>query len=113
MVEEFLLDSMNTSGRLIGFDDPVSQAFLIVEESFPYVGTILKAETKARETVPVHLRSTISNWEVSMIGSEYIKVLYIETGALALSRMEMASLRVASYWHSAWVAAGKPSPPAR
>ena len=113
MVEEFLLDAMNTSGSLISFDDPVSQAFLIVEESFPYVSTILTAETKARETVPVHLRSTISDWEVSMFGSEYIKVLYVETGALAVSRMEMASLRVASYWHSAWVAAGKPSPPTR
>ncbi|HIB02534.1 MAG TPA: hypothetical protein EYO21_01750 [Candidatus Marinimicrobia bacterium] len=113
MVEEFLLDAMNTSGRLIGFDDPVSQAFLIVEESFPHVSTILAAETKARETIPVQSRSTISDWKVSMFGSEYIRVLYDETGVLAVSRMEMASLRVASYWHSAWVAAGKPSPPTR
>ena len=111
MVEEYLLDSISPKGNPELILDPVIMAFEIVEESFPELQKILEAETKARKTISVESRDIIANWDKSMQGTEYIKILYQETGDLAIKRMNESSLRIASYWNSAWLDAGKPLPP--
>ncbi|MEE2877280.1 MAG: hypothetical protein VX822_05830 [Candidatus Neomarinimicrobiota bacterium] len=113
MVEQYFLDAARPEGPLEKEADPVEMAFVIVEESFPGLERILKAETRARQTVPEESRDIIANWDKSMQGTEYIKILYEETGELAIARMKAASLRVASYWQWAWMEAGRPLPPAR
>ena len=110
MVEQYLLDAARPNGPLEIVSDPVEKAFVIVEESFPGLEPILKAETKARQTIPSESRQIIPDWDQSMQGTEYLRILYEETGDLAISRMEASSLRVASYWMSAWVEAGSPLP---
>tara|TARA_B100000029_G_scaffold56622_1_gene51252 strand:- start:1665 stop:2540 length:876 start_codon:yes stop_codon:yes gene_type:complete len=111
MVEEYLLDSINPEGNLDLILDPVIMAFDIVEESFKELQKILTAETKARSTISFKSIDIIANWDQSMKGTEYIKILYQETGDLAIKRMNDSSLRIASYWNSAWIDAGKPLPP--
>lgn len=112
MVEHYLLDAARPERPLEPVAAPVEMAFVIVEESFPEVERILKAETRARQTVQPESRDIIPNWDKSMQGTEYIRILYEETGDLAISRLKASSVRIASYWHSAWVKAGRPSPPA-
>ena len=111
MVEEYLLDSISPKGNPELILDPVIMAFQIVEESFPELQKILEAEAKARKTISTESRDIIANWDKSMQGTEYIKILYQETGDLAIKRMNESSLRIASYWNSAWLDAGKPLPP--
>ena len=111
MVEEYLLDAARPSDKLETVADPVEKAFVIVEESFPDLKPILKAETRARQTIPPESRGIIPDWDRAMQGTEYIRILYEDTGDLAITRMEASSRRVASYWMSAWVKAGSPPPP--
>ena len=113
MVEQYLLDAAWPEGPLERAADPVEKAFVIVEESFPGLEPILKAETRARQTIPPESRDIIADWDKSMQGTEYIRILYKETGDLAIARMKASSVRIASYWQAAWVEAGRPSPPSR
>lgn len=111
MVEEYILDSIQPEGSLETVLNPVEKAFEIVEESFPHLNEILETETRARQSLSVESRQIIPDWDKSMKGTGYIRILYEETGDLAIARMNASSLRIASYWHSAWVKAGRPQPP--
>ena len=111
MVDAFLLNKVNPKGDLQMVKDPVDVAFRIVVESFPLHTVLLKADSLARRELPMESHKRIADRDQSMDGTGYIEILFKESGWLAKDRMELASVRVASFWHSAWVEAGKPKPP--
>jgi len=55
-------------------------------------------------------QAKIADRDESMIGTGYLEILFAETGDLARTQMELASIRVASFWYSAWIDAGRPTP---
>ncbi|MFQ6674252.1 MAG: zinc dependent phospholipase C family protein [Fidelibacterota bacterium] len=113
MVDHFLLEKIHPEGKVVIISDPVEEVFRIVEESYPLHGAILRADSLARGKLSASDRAKIAHKEASMEGTGYLETLVAETGDLARARMEKAAFRVASFWYSAWVEAGRPAPPHR
>lgn len=111
MVDLFCLDQFRGKGNVRGMVHPVEEAFRIIAEAFPHHKALLRADSLGRAILPAGTREAIASREASMEGTGYLEILYRETGTLALERMDKATLRVASFWHSAWVEAGRPRPP--
>ena len=111
MVDLYLLQRVNTYGKLFSVEEPVEVAFRIVRESYRCHKRILRADSRARRSVPEDIKGKIADLDFSLEGTPYLKILYRKSGKLAEKRMELATLRVASFWYSAWLKAGSPSPP--
>jgi len=111
MVDRYLLDAVQPKGVPAPIADPVEMAFTIVKESYPLHFELLKADSLARSGLTEEQRELISNRDTSMVGTDYIEILYRKTGNIAKTRLEDAAIRVASYWLTAWRAAGSPPPP--
>lgn len=111
MVDLYVLGRVNPRGKLISVKDPVELAFRIVRESFRYHKRLLRADLRARKSIPPKIRGKIADRDFSLEGTPYLEILYRKSGKLAEKRMELAALRVASFWYAAWLKAGSPSPP--
>jgi len=80
-------------------DDPAAFVLAEMVRAHERVGGVLKADTQAMLLVKKQ-------------GKDYLESLEARAGELAGSRMREAAANVASLWHSAWVQAGRPQPPA-
>ena len=110
MVDFFLLRSVYPPEELIQIADPLSFAFDIVTESYPHHRKILKSDSLARKMLSFNDREKIANRNELILGTGYEEILFRESGDLARNQMELASNRIASYWYSAWIKAGRPAP---
>ncbi len=95
------------------FDDPLTQAFAIVRESYPLHFAIIHADSLARAAIPPEQRELLSGYDPLPDDSEYYDILYRETGELARQQLNRSATRVAAYWYYCWLQAGSPVPPAR
>lgn len=80
--------------------DPAGKIIEVILEAHKSVAGLLKAD---RDAVLAMRRSRADYW----------KELEKRAGPIAGRQMALATRLTASYWHSAWVAAGRPVPPGR
>lgn len=111
MIERYILSTVQPQGYPVYIADPVEMAFTIVIESYPLHFKLLQADSLARADLGEKQQMLINDREATLEGTSYIEILYNETGSIARQRMEDAALRVASYWLTAWQAAGSPPLP--
>jgi len=110
LVDFFLLREIHPKGELIQVSDPLTTAFKIVTDSYPHHFLILSADSLARKTLSPTEREKIGNRTKFILGSDYLEILYSETGDLARIQLELSCIHVASFWYSAWIEAGSPIP---
>ncbi len=94
--------------------DPLAYAFEIVLESHRLVDSVLALDRKAKEglaesdTYSVIQRRGRTEYQYSDL---YYKRYYRLLNGMIERRMALSAQRVASYWYTAWVNAGKPHLP--
>ncbi len=97
--------------RVEYINDPLAQAFDIVLESFRLVDSVLALDLEVRKEIPqadlmkaVQRRGS-TEYEFS---DQYYELYHMKLNGMVERRMHDAIRRVASYWYTAWVNAGKP-----
>lgn len=96
---------------LAGLSSPVDEAFEIIKESFVFHTQILDADTYAREGLSESQKDTLATYDDGVFLNDYLARLYEKSGKLSQDRINTAARRVASYWITSWMRAGKPDPP--
>ncbi|MEK6565674.1 MAG: zinc dependent phospholipase C family protein [Bacteroidota bacterium] len=94
--------------------DPLATAFTIVLESFQRVDSVLQLDLKAKEGIPESELVTTKRERgrtVYIYSDQYYKRYHSLLKGMVERRMKDAIRRVASYWYTAWVNAGKPELP--
>jgi hypothetical protein len=94
--------------------DPLAKAFDIVLESFPLVDSVLHYDWKAREGLrasEVYRKIERRGRTELEFSDAYYDRYYQLVGRIVRQRMKDSIRRVASYWYTAWVDAGKPELP--
>ncbi len=91
--------------------DPLEEAFQAVMESYEAVDSVLAADRRAQDSLPENERFTVrrsGNRTQYEYTDEYYDRFNKLLGGMVERRMNDAVHRVASFWHTAWVNAGKP-----
>lgn len=94
--------------------DPLGLAFSIVLESFERVDSVLRLDLKAKQGIPESELVTTKRERgrtVQVYSEQYYKQYHALLNGMVERRMNDAIRRVASYWYTAWVNAGKPELP--
>ncbi len=110
MVDRYLLDNIHPKGILFTVRDPVEESFTVMKESYLHHFDILRADFLARKNLSEEEKERLKDWRDPMADTKYHEILFRESGNIAKERIEMAVLRVASFWYTAWIKAGKPMP---
>lgn len=95
-------------------DDPLSTAFSIVLESYQRVDSVLQLDLKAKEGIPESELMTTKRERgrtVYIYSDKYYERYNSLLHGMVERRMIESVKRVASYWYTAWVNAGKPEFP--
>ncbi len=109
MVDTYI-DTVIPVGAVYQIDDLLVEGFKIVRESYTSHHEILHADSLARNGQTPEVRELLRGYDTLPETSDYLAILYRESGQLAQNRMNQAALRVASFWYSCWIQAGQPSP---
>lgn len=83
-------------------EDPVAAAFEMFVDGYPAVHAVLRADLLAQRARPL---------DVDDRGGDdpaYIRALWEQSGEIAAQRMAYGAEKVASYWTTAWIMAGRP-----
>lgn len=99
LVDRYLMFFVIRPGGAFKIDDPTAQAFGIVIEAHTWVDNILLADSQARAGKVDY-------------NDEYYNAFYEGAGPILIRQLTSASQNVGSYWYTAWVNAGSPTPPA-
>jgi len=94
--------------------DPLSTAFSIVLESYQRVDSVLQLDLKAKEGIPESELMTTKRERgrtVYIYSDKYYERYNSLLHGMVERRMIESVKRVASYWYTAWVNAGKPELP--
>ncbi|NQV38848.1 MAG: hypothetical protein HQ509_12685 [Candidatus Marinimicrobia bacterium] len=94
-----------------GLSVPSNEVFNIIIESFSSHATILDADSYARENLSESEKDTLESYDDGEFLKLYLPKLYEKSGELAQERLNKAARRVASFWLTSWIRAGKPVPP--
>ncbi len=78
--------------------DPTEHAFGMVTEAYTWLDNILLADRRARSDLPDYT-------------DEYYDRFYNQAGAVLARQLTDAATDIGSYWYTAWVNAGRPTPP--
>jgi hypothetical protein len=76
-------------------DDPATYVFSIVASTYVWLDNVLYADEQARRQDPSY-------------GGVYYESMDRHAGTILRDRLSWAARDVASYWYTAWIAAGKP-----
>jgi hypothetical protein len=90
--------------------DPLEMAFTIVKESFKVYPLIISADSLARAPLTKLQADSLNTYEKLSFEDEYISVLYSQTSDVVYDRLNKSAERIASYWYTCWINAGKPIP---
>jgi hypothetical protein len=94
--------------------DPVDMGFTIILESYQLVDSVLAMERKAREGIPESDLFTTKKERgrtVYLYSEEYYNRYHKLLNGMVERRMKDSIRRVASFWYTAWMNAGKPDLP--
>ncbi|MBI3006033.1 MAG: S1/P1 Nuclease [Ignavibacteriales bacterium] len=92
-------------------EDPLATAFDVVLESFERVDSVLRLDLKAKEGIPESELVTTKRERgrtVYLYSDKYYERYHALLNGMVERRLNDAVRRVASYWYTAWVNAGKP-----
>ncbi|MFQ5798348.1 MAG: S1/P1 nuclease [Bacteroidota bacterium] len=95
-------------------DDPLAYAFELVLESYLLVDSVLYADEKVKEAIPegeLYQVVTRNGRKEYRYSSLYYERYHALLRGLPERRMRAAVYRLASFWYTAWVNAGKPQLP--
>ena len=92
------------------FDNLLLEGLEIVRESLSVHHQILRADSLARAAQIPEVRELIRGYEPLPASSDYLAILFRESGDLAQGRLNLAAQRVASFWYYCWLKAGRPNP---
>ena len=98
-------------GRAYYVKDPLSEAWDAVLESHLLVDSVLRVEKRLSEEFPDDRKYSYEkrgNTNVKVYSREFALAYYEALRHMQEARMRKSILRVASFWYSAWVDAGKP-----
>ena len=101
MIERFQDRYEFVPGKVETIADATAAAFEIILNSYVWVDNILHADAKAR--APIKKYETREDFD-----APYYENLQAALGGMAEKQMNAAATRVAAFWYTAWVRAGKP-----
>lgn len=93
-------------------ENPLEKAFDVILESFLEVDSVLALDKEVQQSLPEKDRFVVkenNNRVVYEYTDMYYKKYYSLLNGMVERRMNEAAQRVASYWLTAWVSAGKPN----
>ena len=91
-------------------EEPLTNAFDIILNSYKLVLPILVSETRARKILTDEQVDSLNDWRAEEI-PEYLEILYSDLGEIGWKQMNSASYNLGRYWVTAWELAGKPDLP--
>jgi hypothetical protein len=93
------------------FSDPLERAFSVILESYSLVDSVLALDLKAKEGIPEAELFKMKK-RGDRVEYEYSELYYTRynnlLNGMVERRMRQSVSRVASYWYTAWISAGKP-----
>ncbi|MEE9187522.1 MAG: S1/P1 nuclease [Bacteroidota bacterium] len=111
LTERFGMSYNLAAGKAEYIEDPLTFVFEMVAESYLLVDSVLHADTKAKEGIPkgelyqIVKKHGRNEYHYSSLYYDRFKVF---VSGLAERRMRTAVHRLASFWYTAWVNAGRP-----
>jgi hypothetical protein len=102
MIERFADRYAFVPGQIDSIANATLQAFDIVLESYPWVDSTLHADSHAR--TPGKIYQAREDFD-----EDYYQKLQAALGQIGEKRMNAAAARVASFWYTAWLRAGRPA----
>jgi len=91
--------------------DPLEMTFEIVKESYQVYPLLLSADSLARSPLTKIQADSLNTYEDLSFEDEYLSVLYAQTTEVVHDRLNKSAERIASFWYTCWVNAGKPHIP--
>lgn len=110
MVDELILE-IDPVGKIYKIDNYIETALNITRDSFSVYPRLLDADSIARRHLTHEQAKQLQSYNVLAFEDRYLKILYAETEDVVHDRLGRATVLVASYWYSCWLAAGAPEPP--
>ncbi|MDF2478595.1 MAG: hypothetical protein K0S24_4078 [Sphingobacterium sp.] len=98
-------------GKAIYIEDPLSEAWTIVRESNQLVDSVLRIESLLNKQFKASQKNSFierNNQLLWTYSDSYAKAYHLALNGMVERRMRKTILRVASYWHSAWLESGQP-----
>lgn len=98
-------------GRAQYIENPLKEAWNIVENAHSYTDSVLMIEARLNQTLPPDLKFTFSerNGRVErQYSEEYSRAYHKALNGMVEKQMCSSILMTGSYWYSAWVDAGQP-----
>jgi hypothetical protein len=99
-------------GRAQYIDNPLEQAWQIVQKAQSYKDSVLLIEARLSRSFNGGSRFTFSERQGRIerqYSEEYSKAYHNALGGMVERQMRSSILKTGSYWYSAWVDAGQPS----
>lgn len=98
-------------GKALYIEDPLSEAWTIVRESNQLVDSVLRIESLLNKQFKASQKNSFierNNQLLWTYSDSYAKAYHLALNGMVERRMRKTILRVASYWHSAWLESGQP-----
>ncbi len=99
-------------GKARYIEDPLEEAWETVLESHRLVDSVLSIEKELSEKFPEDKKYSFEkrgNTNVRVYSYEFSKAYYEALNGMQEKRLQMSVYRIASYFYSAWIDAGRPS----
>jgi hypothetical protein len=109
--ELFAKDYDLFAGKAYLITKPLDEIWKVVIESSAFIDTVFNKEREASLQVPSDRKYIYENRGIALIKTyspEFSKVYHQKLDGLVERRMREATLRIGSFWFSAWVKAGQP-----
>ena len=98
-------------GKAIYIEDPLNEAWTVVRESNQLVDSVLRIESLLNKQFKASQKNSFierNNQLLWTYSDSYAKAYHLALNGMVERRMRKTILRVASYWHSAWLESGQP-----
>ncbi len=109
--EKYGVDYKMTPAAVEIIGDPLATAFSVILESYERVDSVLRMDLKAKEGIPeseLVKTKRERGRDVFIYSDTYYERYHGLMNNMVERRINDAVRRVASYWYTAWVNAGKP-----
>lgn len=109
---ELFADSYNyLLGKARYVEDPLKEAWHIVEKTFQFKDSVLLIEERLNKQFPASQKCSFAKRKGRLVrnySANYCKAYHLALGGMVERQMRASILSVASFWFSAWVDAGQP-----
>lgn len=98
-------------GKAKYIENPLGEAWNIVEKTFQFKDSVLLVEACLNKRFPASQKCSFAKRKGRLVrnySAAYCKAYHIALGGMVERQMRASILSVASFWYSAWVDAGQP-----